>query len=136
MQTAGTLYINDLPDSVKSEVEMFADDTKIFDKTSNSNTIQADLDALSEWSKKWLLKFNEGKCKALHFGKKNANQDYYLNGQKIDSSDCEKDLGVLVSNDAKSAKQCAAAAKKANSCLYVLKKTDVAEWFISVCNHN
>ena len=40
------IYINDLPDIVSSTVKIFADDTKLYNKDSNCDIIQQDLDAL------------------------------------------------------------------------------------------
>ena len=58
---------------------------------------------IQEWSEKWLLSFNEDKCATMHIGLHNQKQDYILNNKAIKKSDCEKDLGVLVSNDLKPA---------------------------------
>ena len=61
------IYINDLPDYVKSSCKIFADDTKIYAKVGNMadvERIQKDIDELVEWSRTWLLNFNAGKCKA------------------------------------------------------------------------
>ena len=59
------IYINDLPDYVKSSCKIFADDTKIYAKVGNMadvEWIQKDIDELVEWSRTWLLNFNAGKC--------------------------------------------------------------------------
>ena len=61
------IYINDLPQKVKSQVKMFADDTKLYlrvDTTDNNgenlgaSKLQSDLDALTKCSDKWQLKFH------------------------------------------------------------------------------
>ena len=65
------LYINDLPDSVQSNILLFADDTKIFRQVStaeDAEILQNDIDALNQWSEKWLLKFNIDKCHVLSLG--------------------------------------------------------------------
>ena len=52
------LYINDLPDTVASNVYMVADDTKIYRPMTShedSTILQNDLDCLQSWSAKWLL---------------------------------------------------------------------------------
>ena len=42
--------------------------------------------------------FNVGKCKVMHFGRTNPNNDYYMSNQKLETSNClEKDLGVMIS---------------------------------------
>ena len=47
------LYINDLPDVVKSNILLFADDTKIFKQVKSKEDallLQHDIDALERWS--------------------------------------------------------------------------------------
>ena len=53
------LYINDLPDRVKAEIYLFADDTKMYCKITENgmSTLQEDLNKLQIWSDTWLLKF-------------------------------------------------------------------------------
>ena len=63
------IYINDLPNEIKSDIYMFADDTKVFRtiKTNDDQYIlQDDLDELTAWSTKWLLTFHRDKCKIMH----------------------------------------------------------------------
>ena len=65
------LYINDLPTNIMSDVFMFADDTEMYRTIRGPNDqriLQADLDNLSTWSTKWLLKFHPDKCKIMHIG--------------------------------------------------------------------
>ena len=52
------IFINDLPEVVNSIVKIFADDTKLYNKDSNNDIIQQDLDALYIWAKLWQLIFN------------------------------------------------------------------------------
>ena len=70
------IFINDLPDCVKSICKIFADDTKLYDKVSNQKQLQEDLLALIDWSNKWQLKFNLSKCIFLHIGNHNENTHY------------------------------------------------------------
>ena len=61
------IFINDLPECVKSEVFLFADDTKLFREIVNISdieTLHTDLGELFKWIEKW-LPFNRDKCKAL-----------------------------------------------------------------------
>ena len=93
-----TIFINDLPDAVQSNCKIFADDTKLYDKSINHTKIQKDLDSLQAWSDTWNLKFNVSKCNVMHYGKTNPNQNYFMgaNNQKIEINESkeEKDLGV------------------------------------------
>ena len=66
------MYINDLPEAIKSEAFLFADDTKLLRpirSRKDALSLQADLDLLNDWSEKWLLKFNSDKCHVLILGK-------------------------------------------------------------------
>ena len=66
------------------------------------------------------MKFNAGKCHVLHLGHGNVNQNYYMKDQnstdmqQLDSTQEEKDLGVLVDNELSFAKHIAAQVSKAN----------------------
>jgi hypothetical protein len=49
------MFINDLPKEVKTNVRMFADDTKLFARTDTDEgieSLQVDLDHLQSWSDK------------------------------------------------------------------------------------
>ena len=55
------LYINDLPQSIKSQVRLFADDALIYHVIHNQSdheTLQADLQHLETWQRNWLMQFN------------------------------------------------------------------------------
>ena len=93
-----TVFINDLPDMIQTTCKIFADDTKIYDKATNSTKIQQDINKLQVWSDEWNLYFNVAKCKVMHIGKNNAHFEYTMimneERQKINVCDEEKDLGV------------------------------------------
>ena len=95
------IYVNDLPDIVTSRVKLFADDTKIYRKIQNihdSEELQRDLDKLMNWSQRWQLPFNTGKCSILHLGKNNPNHKYKLTSEgdvvELVVIEEEKDLGI------------------------------------------
>ena len=98
------LYINDLPEVVKAEIYLFADDTKIYCKIlEGKSTLQEDLAKLEEWSNIWLLKFHPEKCKVMniHKGNKINNRKYYMKNmsgkgiKELDKVTSEKDLGII-----------------------------------------
>ena len=46
-------YINDLPDHIKSQVILFAENTALTSKLSDSGQLQADLNILQKWELNW-----------------------------------------------------------------------------------
>ena len=65
------------------------------------DTLQSALDKLIEWSKKWLLRFNNDKCKVMHTGSGNKEYEYKMDSHPLTKTALEKDLGVFVSKDLK-----------------------------------
>ena len=53
----------------------------------------------------------------MHFGVKNQQWKYTMNGQEIEEVETEKDVGVLVATTLKPSLQCSSAAGKANGVL-------------------
>ena len=75
------IYINDLEDDISSKVLKFADDTKVFRKVTNDTdkqSLQDDLDKLVKWPDKWQMLFNFGKCKCIHIGHGNMDEEYKM----------------------------------------------------------
>ena len=80
------LYVNDLPNYIKSSCKIFADDTKIYSKVDNNSDaerIQQDLDDLVYWSGTWLLSFNAAKCKVMHIRRNNNRVEYEMERCKV-----------------------------------------------------
>ena len=109
------LFINDLPDNIKSAIKVFADDVKLIGNANSQSDILRDLEELEHWEKLWLLSFNVDKCKVLHVQhNKNPSYDYVLNGLRLSKTDQEKDLGVLTSDSPLWNDQMKASIRKAN----------------------
>ena len=120
------IFINDLPDNIKSSLKIFADDTKLFKVVAgihDKNELQQDLNLLAKWSKKWQLPFNETKCKIIHYGKKNPNYQYDMNGVVLESDREEKDLGVTFDSELKFATHIRNVTSKANSRVGIIRRT-------------
>ena len=129
------IYINDLPSVVKSETYMFADDTKIFAKSkesNNSQTIQDDLNNLQLWSDTWLLKFHPEKCKVMSIGRTtNQQEDLYLYKQNevgtmetvnLQVVTSEKDLGIVIDNKLQFGEHIQEITKKANNIMGIIRR--------------
>ena len=62
------VFINDLPDSIRSSVSMFADDCVLYRNIcspSDCLILQDDLDRLAQWEADWQMKFNVAKCHSM-----------------------------------------------------------------------
>ena len=54
---------------------------------------------LEEWSDTWLLRFHPDKCKHMHIGKKNDDNNYSLHRKSLEKVIEEKDIGVVIDSD-------------------------------------
>ena len=111
------VFIDDL-DLAAEEVmlvEKFADDTKIAQSVTSPaeiDTMQQCIDNLEKWSDTWGMSFNLDKCKVMHVGQTNPKNNYTMSGKQLHSTDQEKDIGVLITDNLKPTAQCNSAASK------------------------
>lgn len=117
------LYVNDIPDVVNTTVKIFADDTKVYAPSTDSDRLQTDLTSLCDWAKKWELTFNVDKCKVIHYGHRNPERQYFMNEKELKSASEECDLGVLFERDLKFSKHISAKINKANNILALINRT-------------
>ena len=122
-----TIFINDLSDELNSFCKIFADDTKIYDKSTNYNRLQEDLNCLQNWSDKWNLYFNVEKCKVLHVGKNNPEHDYSMKmkgvNRPLQQCEKEKDFGVIFNKDLSFDTHIQKSINKANQMIGLIKRT-------------
>jgi hypothetical protein len=96
------IYINDLVDSCSngSELYLYADDAKLFRHILSDldrGLLQRDLDNLSNWTEKWLLKLNVNKCKYMSYERSHSDtslNQYTIGGVNLEHVEVMKDLGV------------------------------------------
>ena len=123
------IYINDLPETVKSQVFLFADDTKVFKQIKSledSALLQNDIDALDKWTEKWLLKFNSDKCHVLTLGKTEKikhTHRYSISSKELDHVFEEKDLGVIFDNELTFEDHISTKVKKANAIMGLIRRS-------------
>ena len=70
-----------MEDDISSKVLKFADNTKVFRKVNNGTdqqSLQDDLDKLVKWSEKWDMLLHFGKCKCIHIGHGNMEEEYNM----------------------------------------------------------
>ena len=122
-----TVFINDLPEGIQSSCKIFADDTKIYDKSGNCSRIQGDLKRLERWTEEWNLYFNVEKCKVMHLGRNNPGVKYTMKmgNDDFDITVCkeEKDLGVTFDTKLSFDPHIQNSINKANQMIGVIKRT-------------
>ncbi len=97
-------YINDLPDTLASNIRLFADDTVVYlaiGQQQDTTTLQDDLSKLKHWEQKWGMEFLPKKCQVLTFSRKHNTLkfDYNLHGHTLERVTEAKYLGVTFKQD-------------------------------------
>ena len=99
------IYINDLPENLKSSAKLFADDTSLFSTVYNSaesaNLLNDDLKKILEWTFKWKMLFNPDITKQAQeviFSQKSTITNHptvFFNEAPIAHTSCQKHLGKI-----------------------------------------
>ena len=117
-------HINDLPDTVKSQVRLFANDCLLY-RQINSQTdhsiLQNDLIELEKWAAKWDMRFSVKKCYVLSIRQK-SSRFYQLDGEILQEVNSSPYLGITISNDLQWKTHITSIVKKANSTLGFLRR--------------
>ena len=117
-----------MDDDITSKVLKFADDTNVFRKIKSDadrQHLQDYLNKLIEWSEKWQMLFNFGKCKCLHTGHGNEDAQYTMGGTVLNITLKETDLGLAISADIKVSEECGIAAAKGNQIIGLIRRNIV-----------
>lgn len=122
------LYINDITECISSTVKLYADDTKIYREISDPITdcriLQDDLNNLSEWARKWQLRFNADKCESMRIthSRDRSETNYFLE-KPLKDVDNFKDLGVTITRDLSWGNHISITVNKANKVLGSIKRS-------------
>ena len=116
------IFINDLPDCVKSPVRLFADDFVLYREIRNAqdaSILQQDLKALNRWEETWLMEFNADKCFILNITRKRHPMlnKYQLHDTILQTVKTATYLGIEILNDLRWTPHIDKVAKKANKSL-------------------
>jgi Reverse transcriptase (RNA-dependent DNA polymerase) len=116
------IFINDLDEAatIKQMLKKFADDTKIcqiIQQHSDTVELQATLNRLCEWATTWGMQFNVQKCHVMHVGPANPRNSYTMNGERLATTEVERDVGVSINCNLKPTAQCKKAAQTASTVL-------------------
>ena len=121
------IYINDLPNNLKSTARLFADDTIIYMTISNgtdATALQQDLDKLATWEETWQMEFHPQKCSVLHITRSRnpKYKQYTLHGHTLVKEDNAKYLGVVINKTLSWNNHINYVTKKANASLGFLRR--------------
>nr|VZI35613.1 unnamed protein product [Spirometra erinaceieuropaei] len=121
------VFINDCIKDLDCDTILFADDIKLWKVIHNAadaDHLQANVNRLEGWSKRWLMPFNISKCNFLQLGSFRASspRTYFLEGTPLQQVDSQKDLGVWITSSLKPTLHCAKAAKSAMATLQLIKR--------------
>lgn len=84
--------------------------------------IQSDVDNLVNWTQSNKMHFNTDKCKFIYLGTRNAGHAYRIGGCILESTDSEKDLGLIVDKQLNMISQCDIVTKRVNAILRWINK--------------
>ena len=100
------MYINDLPDGLKSNAKLFADDTSLFSVVKNKEEsaihLTNDLDVISKWAYNWKISFNPDprkSAKEVLFSRKNSNITHpviHFNNVQVQRPNQQRHLGIIL----------------------------------------
>lgn len=122
------IFINDITESCKNNIRLFADDALLFGPALTNkqiSAIQDDLDSLFDWSVKWQMEFNPKKCEVINFSCPSmalTSYNYHLNGIILTSVQDTKYLGVTISSNLNWNKHIQNTIKKATGLLAMLQR--------------
>ena len=121
------MYINDMPDSIKSSIRLFADDNIMYLTITNHSdcqALQSDLTTLESWESEWLMAFNPEKCEVIRITKKKKTVlfDYTLHGITLQLTKNSKYLSIQISDDLAWSKHINQMTTKSNNTLKFIKR--------------
>ena len=100
------IYINDLPNELKSQAKLLADDTSLFttvkDRNESANILKKDLLSISKWAYDWKMLFNPDSSKPAQevlFSRKRQVKSHpilSMNNIQVKKVPYQKHLGILL----------------------------------------
>ena len=100
------VYINNIVHEIESGINLFAADTSLSIEVNipdiSGAILQSDIDKVSSWADRWLVKFNSSKSKSLLISQKRikpVHPDLSISDVFIPSVQSHKHLGIHLSCD-------------------------------------
>ena len=138
------VYVNDIADELTSLTRLFADDTSVGSSSMNLNrTIMrtnCDLDKISKWARKWLVKFNPSKTDIMVFSNINLPFEpiFQFENNMINTVKEHKHLGLTFQSNGKWTEHINSLIKSASKLIgmlrkikYLLKRDSLSTLYIS-----
>ena len=134
------VYINDLPNELKSNAKRFADDTPLFtfvkDKQESADVLNNDLSLISKWAFNRKMLFNPDinkPAQEVSFSRKKKTQNHpniSLNNIQFERVSHQKHLGIIIDEKLNFKEHIDSAILKVNRGIALIKNSDIA------CNGN
>ena len=100
------IFINDLPDNIRSSVRLFADDCVLYRNIHSLQdclTLQEDLTSLGQWEADWQMKFNVARCHSMRVTRYQHHKqiifDYSLHNQFLENVHSANYLGITITDN-------------------------------------
>ena len=123
------IFINDLPDNIRSSVRLFADDCVVYRniKTlTDCQILQDGLNSLGQWETDWQMKFNVAKCHSMrvtrHLSSNQIHFNYSLHQEIMEQVQSAKYLGITITDTLEWGEHVAEISSKANKTLGFLRR--------------
>ena len=122
------LYINDITDSINSNIRLFADDSILYREIQtpkDHDILQTDLSKLSEWATKWQMNFNIATCHLLRITQKRkpSHFTYTITNQPITQVESHPYLGITIDSKLSWSKHIHTTTSQCARTLGLLKRT-------------
>ena len=100
------IFINDLPENIRSSVRLFADDCVLYRNIKSPidcQILQDDLNSLAQWETDWQMKLNIAKCHSMrvtrHLPENQIQFEYSLHQQRLEQVQSAKYLGITITDN-------------------------------------
>ena len=123
------IYINNIGENIDSStsIRLFADDCllyRIIRSSTDTDSLQNDLNSLTDWSSTWQMSFNTSKCKLLRITTKRnpITHTYKMANDMLETVKHHPYLGVELSHNLKWTKHIDNITAKANQALWFIRR--------------